>query len=124
MFDLGRSAARGEMTTRRLGVFLHVSPLGDATVHRPFERVRDRRVADGEAVEVGDLCAREALPAGAYTDYAVEVDVDGLTRHVAVFDVSSDWTHAVAGQDDDGRGRSAICGDPPRAEVAVAVEGA
>ena len=39
MFEHDRSATRGEMATRRLIVFEHESPLGNAPAHRLFERV-------------------------------------------------------------------------------------
>lgn len=39
MFEHDRSAARGEMTTRKLVVFKHAGPLGNAQAHKLFERV-------------------------------------------------------------------------------------
>jgi CRISPR-associated protein Csd2 len=42
MFEVDRSAARGEMATRGLFVFEHESALGNAPAHRLFERVRIR----------------------------------------------------------------------------------
>lgn len=39
MFDLDRSAARGEMSARGLYVFKHESELGDAPAHRLFELI-------------------------------------------------------------------------------------
>ena len=86
MWDHDRSAARGEMAARRLVVFRHESPLGNAPAHRLFERVRIVRVHAGETVDLGEPSARELPPARSYRDYAVEVDVDGLTRDVAVLD--------------------------------------
>lgn len=43
MFEQDRSAARGEMATRRLFVFEHESALGNAPAHRLFDRVRFER---------------------------------------------------------------------------------
>ena len=40
MWDVGRSAARGEMACRGLHVFSHESRLGNAAAHRLFERIR------------------------------------------------------------------------------------
>lgn len=37
MFELDRSAARGEMSVRGLGIFEHESPLGNAPAHELFE---------------------------------------------------------------------------------------
>ena len=39
MFDHDRSASRGLMGTRRLYVFQHASPLGNASAHKLFERI-------------------------------------------------------------------------------------
>jgi CRISPR-associated protein Csd2 len=39
MFDQDRSASHGEMTARKLYVFKHDSPLGNAPAHKLFERV-------------------------------------------------------------------------------------
>lgn len=42
MFDHDRSAARGEMSMRGLGVFEHQSPLGNAPAHQLFEQITAR----------------------------------------------------------------------------------
>ena len=47
MFEHDRSAARGEMTTRRLIAFRHTSALGNAPAHKLFERIRIGRNIDG-----------------------------------------------------------------------------
>lgn len=46
MFDHDRSAARGEMATRRLYVFKHESELGNAPAHSLFERIQAVRKVD------------------------------------------------------------------------------
>jgi CRISPR-associated protein Csd2 len=74
MFELDRSAARGEMSARRLVVFEHESPLGCAPAHRLFERVRVERV-------------NPAAPPRAYADYAVAVDRDGLPPGITIHDL-------------------------------------
>jgi len=71
MFDLDRSAARGLMAPRKLVVFKHESPLGNAPAHRLFERVDARR-------------KDESRPARAYTDYDVRVDKDTLPSGVTI----------------------------------------
>ena len=43
MFDLDRSAARGLMTARKLIVFAHENPLGNAPAHEMLERVQVMR---------------------------------------------------------------------------------
>ena len=61
MFELDRSAARGNMATRELIVFRHESELGNAPAYQLFDRVRVQKKA-GEA------------PARSYQDYEVTVD--------------------------------------------------
>jgi CRISPR-associated protein Csd2 len=46
MFDHDRSAARGEMTARKLFVFKHETALGNAPAHKLFEAVKVVRKAD------------------------------------------------------------------------------
>ena len=48
MFEHDRSAARGEMATRKLIVFKHANALGNAPAHELFERVKVGRNIDGE----------------------------------------------------------------------------
>jgi len=69
MFEHDRSSARGEMATRKLVVFEHESPLGNAPAHALFERVAVRRKDD-------------ARPPRAYADYEVAVDLSGLPQGV------------------------------------------
>ncbi len=65
MFEHDRSAARGEMVSRKLTVFEHESPLGNAPAHSLFERVQIVRK---------DI----TKPPRAYSDYEVKVDKSGL----------------------------------------------
>ena len=62
MFEHDRSAARGEMATRKLIVFKHANALGNAPAHALFERVKVGRNIDGEFREI-DATARQ-LSAG------------------------------------------------------------
>lgn len=71
MFEVDRSAARGEMTTRGLWVFEHESMLGNAPAHRLFERIRTRRKDD-------------TRPPRAFQDYAVEVEESALPAGVTL----------------------------------------
>ena len=43
MFEIDRSAARGEMSSQKLFIFEHESPLGNAPAHRLFERIVAKR---------------------------------------------------------------------------------
>ena len=83
MFDHDRSAARGEMTARRLIVFKHDAALGNAPAHRLFERVEIKRVFKANEHDLGD---HELPPARSYSDYAVHVDKGDLPSGVEVID--------------------------------------
>ena len=74
MFDHDRSAARGEMTARRLVLFKHDSALGNAAASRLFERVTVKRLFEGQEYGVGEQLTRSLPPARAYADYVVQVD--------------------------------------------------
>ena len=86
MLDHDRSAARGEMTARRLILFKHDSPLGNAPAHRLFERVTVKRVFDGEEFEPGERRVHDLPPARAYSDYAVHIDEGSLPGGVEIVD--------------------------------------
>jgi CRISPR-associated protein Csd2 len=60
MFELDRSASRGEMATRGLYVFEHESALGNASAHRLFDRLTVRRKAEDK-------------PPRSFQDYEVNV---------------------------------------------------
>lgn len=72
MFELDRSAARGLMTARKLVVFEHANPLGNASAASLFERLKVERKEGVEA-------------ARAYQDYTVSLDrvslPEGITVH-------------------------------------------
>ena len=75
MFDHDRSAARGEMTARRLVVFEHESDLGNAPATKLFERVRVGRAEGSEG------------PPRAFSDYAVTVDEAAMPAGIKVLDL-------------------------------------
>ena len=74
MFEQDRSAARGEMATRKLIVFQHESPLGNAPAHLLFERVRVTR-------------KNQSVPARCFADYVVEVDKKEMKAGVTVLEM-------------------------------------
>ena len=86
MFDHDRSAARGEMAARRLILFKHDGPLGNAPAHRLFERVEVKRICEGEEYEPGERRAHNLPPARAYADYVVHVDAGNLPSGVEIAD--------------------------------------
>ena len=86
MFDHDRSAARGEMATRKLVIFRHATALGNAPAHALFDRVRTLRVHKGEAHEIGADATDNWPPARSFADYRVTVDRDGLPEGVEVIE--------------------------------------
>ena len=83
MFEHDRSAARGEMATRRLIVFRHDSALGNAPAHQLFDRVKIMRAIDGEARAI-DSRLDNYPPARAFSDYVVRVDRENLPAGVEI----------------------------------------
>jgi CRISPR-associated protein Csd2 len=75
MFELDRSASRGQMSTRRLYVFEHDSPLGNAPAHELFDRVHIERSGEHD------------FPQN-FADYAISVDDRDLPQHVRLYDMS------------------------------------
>jgi len=73
LFEHDRSAARGEMAARKLIVFKHDLPLGNAPAHKLFETVTVERVK-------GD----SGSPAKAFTDYEIRVDSEAVPQGVSV----------------------------------------
>ncbi|HAA44830.1 MAG: CRISPR-associated Csh2 family protein [Halomonas sp. 54_146] len=73
MFEHDRSAARGEMSTRKLVVFKHDHPMGNAPAHVLFDSVQVQRV-EGE----------EDTPARHYSDYQVSIARESLPAGVSV----------------------------------------
>ena len=72
MFEHDRSAARGEMTARKLVVFKHDSALGNAPAHKLFDLVSVKRRDGG------------AGPARKFSDYEVSVNGAGVPSEVEV----------------------------------------
>ena len=87
MFDHDRSAARGEMSKRRLIVFKHENRMGNAPAHILFDRVTVERVYNGDALPVGDQRTHNYPPARAFSDYAVNVDSADLPTGVDILDL-------------------------------------
>lgn len=75
LFEHDRSAARGEMAARKLIVFEHEHPMGNAPAHVLFDKVRVTRVDDAAST-----------PARGFADYAVEID-RGLPSGVSLIEM-------------------------------------
>jgi len=86
MFDHDRSAARGEMATRKLIVFRHASALGNAQAQALFDRVRTWRVHQGSCQPVGSTATDNWPPARRWADYAVTIDREGLPAGVEIIE--------------------------------------
>lgn len=74
MFEHDRSAARGEMATRKLIVFEHESALGNAPAHRLFERIKVTRNDPGS-------------PARSFSDYTVSLDREDLPAGITISEI-------------------------------------
>lgn len=73
MFEHDRSAARGEMATRKLIVFRHESELGNAPAHSLFDRVTvTRRSAEDDS------------PPRTFADYSVAIDRSAMPAGVSI----------------------------------------
>ncbi|WP_062109022.1 type I-C CRISPR-associated protein Cas7/Csd2 [Bacillus niameyensis] len=74
MWDLDRSAARGQMATRGLYIFEHESEYGNAPSHTLFEKINIKRKNDVEVIRSSK-------------DYTVEIDHDipaGVQLHEVI----------------------------------------
>lgn len=86
MFEHDRSAARGEMATRRLVIFRHASPLGSARAKTLFERVKVRRRWGDELYEPGARALDNAPPARSFSDYDVTVNRADLPAGIEIIE--------------------------------------
>lgn len=86
MFEHDRSAARGEMATRKLILFRHQSALGNAQAQSLFDRVKTWRVHEGSVQPVGSIATDNWPPARAWSDYRVTIDRDGLGDGVEIIE--------------------------------------
>jgi CRISPR-associated protein Csd2 len=74
MFEQDHSSARGEMSSRRLTVFEHESPLGNAPAHSLFERLKITR-------------KDQTRPAREFSDYLVSLDKQNLPAGITIRDL-------------------------------------
>jgi CRISPR-associated protein Csd2 len=84
MYDLDRSAARGEMSARRLNAFKHETALGNAPAHKLFDRVTVNRVHDGTSVPVGDKRTHNWPPVRAFASYDIQIDEAHMPAGVTI----------------------------------------
>ena len=86
MFEHDHSAARGQMSTRKLILFRHDNALGNAPAHQLFDMVKIGRAVDGEYRAI-DARLDNLPPARKFADYAVQIDRDALPAGVEIIDV-------------------------------------
>jgi CRISPR-associated protein Csd2 len=87
MFEHDRSAARGEMESRRVIAFKHSSALGNAPAHELLARVTVQRRFRGDLYALGDDRLDNVPPARRYEDYEVSVRRDGLPEGIEIVEV-------------------------------------
>ena len=87
MFEHDRSAARGEMTTRKLVVFRHENALGNAPAHQLFDRIRIGRNVDSEFRAPDERGLGNLPPARKFADYRIEIDRTDLPSGVEILDL-------------------------------------
>lgn len=87
MFEHDRSAARGEMTARKLIAFRHGNALGNAPAHRLFDLVQVGRNVDGEFRALDDRGLGNLPPARKFSDYTVSIDRQGLPESVEILEL-------------------------------------
>ena len=86
MFEHDHSAARGQMSTRKLILFRHANALGNAPAHQLFDMVKIGRAVDGEYRTI-DARLDNLPPARKFSDYAVQIDRDALPEGVEIIEV-------------------------------------
>lgn len=86
MFEHDRSAARGEMATRKLIVFKHQNVMGNAPAHALFDRVKIGRNVDGAFRDVDDAGIGNYSPARKFSDYIVTIDQNNIPEGVEIIE--------------------------------------
>jgi CRISPR-associated protein Csd2 len=87
MFEHDHSAARGEMSARKLIVFKHASALGNAPAHALFDRVTVGRVTGDDIRLPGDPRLDNLPPARRFADYRVAIERNGLPAEVEILEL-------------------------------------
>jgi CRISPR-associated protein Csd2 len=87
MFEHDRSAARGEMASRRVIAFKHSSALGNAPAQQLFDRVSVHRRFRGDLYALDDERLDNAPPARRYEDYEVSVRRHDLPEGIEIVSI-------------------------------------
>jgi CRISPR-associated protein Csd2 len=87
MFEHDRSAARGEMSSRRIVAFKHASALGNAAAHDLFERVTVQRKFGDDLYDLDSSRLDNLPPARRFADYSVSVNRDDMPQGIEVLEL-------------------------------------
>ena len=87
MFEHDRSAARGEMSSRKIVAFKHASALGNAAAHDLFDRVVVRRKFGDDLYDLDSDRLDNLPPARRFSDYSVSVERDNLPEGIDVLEL-------------------------------------
>jgi len=87
MFEHDRSAARGEMTARKIIAFKHGSTLGNAPAHRLFDAVKVLRSVDGDSYDPASRRLDNLPPPRRFADYEVAIDRAAIPDQVEVLEI-------------------------------------
>jgi CRISPR-associated protein Csd2 len=87
MFEHDRSAARGEMNSRKLIAFEHSSALGNTPAHELFDRIIVERVSNSDAYPLGDKRLDNLPPARRFSDYRVTINRENLPESVTIHEL-------------------------------------
>lgn len=87
LYELDRSAARGEMNAQRLIAFRHDSALGNAQAHKLFERVNVYRRYEDQSLPVGDKKTHNWPPARAFSDYDIRIEGEPLPSGITLEEI-------------------------------------
>lgn len=86
MFEYDRSAARGQMASRRLIAFRHESALGNASAHKLFERVSVLRRSGENQIPIDRMHPHNLPPARSFADYQINLDRSDLPEGISIVD--------------------------------------
>jgi CRISPR-associated protein Csd2 len=87
MFEHDRSAARGEMASRKIIAFKHACALGKAAAHQLFDRVTVQRKFGDDLYDLGSTRLDNLPPARRFADYSVNIDRTNLPEGIEVLEL-------------------------------------
>jgi len=87
MFEHDRSAARGEMCSRKIVAFKHASALGNAAAHDLFDRVTVQRKNGDNLYDLDSNRLDSLPPARRFADYSVSINRDDMPQGIEVLEL-------------------------------------